>query len=344
MTIEEVAFQKQRPDYAKLPAVGFTKRQHDYQLERDFMDGQFHAVLRIKFDGQVSGNVIDNTTGEEYLPLRAVHCGPFAAQVKTAYLDLLHAIARQCFIRVPFHSDQANQLAAWLDRAFHDQPEFIFKRLPDYAAFREPQSQKWYGLVMNIPRARLTDKKSTSKKNKVEVIELRCPATQRAAWLDREGVYPAYHLSKKNWLCVILDGTVADADLEQMVQSSRHLLTKPRGWLVPANIKYYDIMHAFVDTDTITWKQSTSIRVGDTAYMYVAAPIKAIIYRCRVVEINIPYHHQSPHLKIKQVMRLRLEKEYDHDRFTLAYLKQHGVSSVQGPRHVPADLLKELEK
>lgn len=90
MTIEEAAFQKQRPDFAKFPAVGFTRHQHDYQLERDFMDGQFRAILRVKFDGQVSGNVIDNNTGEEYLPLWAVHCGPFAAQVEAAYLDLLH--------------------------------------------------------------------------------------------------------------------------------------------------------------------------------------------------------------------------------------------------------------
>lgn len=344
MTIEEAAFQKQRPDFAKFPAVGFTRHQHDYQLERDFMDGQFRAILRVKFDGQVSGNVIDNNTGEEYLPLRAVHCGPFAAQVEAAYLDLLHQVATQCFVRVPFHGDQANRLAAWIARTFHDQPEFLFKRLPDYAAFREPRSQKWYGLVINIPRARLTDKQSTSKSDKVEVIELRCPASQRATWLDQDDVYPAYHLSEKNWLCVTLDDTIADAKLEQLVQSSRALLTKPRAWLVPANPKYYDIMHAFVDHDTITWKQSTSIRVGDAAYMYVAAPVKAIIYRCRVVETDIPYDYQSAALKIKQVMRLRLEKEYNHDRFTLAYIKQHGVSSVQGPRHVPADLLRELEK
>lgn len=68
MTIEETVFQKQRPNFARFPAAGFTRRQHDYQLERDFMDGQFHAVLRVTRAGQVSGNVIDNSTGEEYLP------------------------------------------------------------------------------------------------------------------------------------------------------------------------------------------------------------------------------------------------------------------------------------
>lgn len=343
ITIEEEAFQKQRPDFSQFPAAGFTRYQHDYQFTQDFMDGQFRAVLRVSDDGQVSGNVIDRSTGEEYLPLRAIHCGPFAAQVKAAYIDLLHEIARQCFTAVPFHGNQANRLATWINQKFHDQPEFVFKKLPDYAAFREPQSQKWYGLVMNIPWSRLTDKGAHGK-DKVEVIDLRCPSQQQPALLKQDGVFPGYHLSKKNWICVTLDDTLPDVAIKEMVQASRHLLTKPRAWLVPANPKYYDIMHAFVDSDTITWKQSTKVRVGDTAYMYVSAPVKAIIYRCRVVKTDIPYDYQGPELKIKRVMRLRFEKEYDHDRFTLAYIKQHGVTSVQGPRHVPAELLKELEK
>lgn len=56
----------------KLTAAGFTKRKRDYQFEQDFMAGQLRAVVRVDFTGHVSGNVIDNGTGEEYLPLRAV--------------------------------------------------------------------------------------------------------------------------------------------------------------------------------------------------------------------------------------------------------------------------------
>lgn len=344
MTIEEVLFEKHHPVFAKLTAAGFTENDHGYQLEQDFMDGQFHAIITVNKAGQVSGNVIDNGTGDEYMPLRAIHCGPFAAQVKAAYIDLLKKIAQQCFVTEYFHSDQANRLAAWISQTFHEQPEFVFKRLPDYAVFREPQSQKWYGLVMHIPRARLTNKKATSTNDKVDVIDLRCSSQQRTALLKRKGIQAGYHMHRKSWISVTLDGTLPDADLFKLVRASRQLLANPRAWIVPANQKYYDIMHAFIDNDTITWKQSTNIRVGDIAYMYVAAPVKAIIYRCRVVEINIPYHHDSPELKIKQVMRLKLEKEYDHDQFTLDFIRQHGVSNVQGPRHVPEALLKLLEK
>lgn len=343
MTIEETILQKRRPDFNKLTAAGFTKRKQGYRLEQEFMAGQFRAVVRIDFTGHVSGTVIDNGTGEEYLPLRATHCGPFAARVKAGYIDLLKEIARRCFVREPFHSAQANRLSAWIQKEFADQPEFVFKKLPDYAVFREPQSQKWYGLVMNITWAQLTGK-ATASQEKVAVIDLRCPQTEQTALLQRDGVYPGYHLSKKNWVCVVLDGRVPDEDLCRLVLASRRTLTKPRAWLFPANPKYYDIMHAFADNDFLTWKQSAKVRVGDTVFLYVSAPVKAIIYRCRVVKTDLPYDYQNTKLKIDRVMRLQLERRYAPTQFPLALLKQLGVKSVQGPRHLPTALLERLDR
>lgn len=342
MTIEEEVFQKQRPDFTKLTAAGFTKHKRDYQFEQDFMAGQLRAVVRVDFTGHVSGNVIDNGTGEEYLPLSSVHCGPFAAQVKTGYIDLLGEITRRCFVPEPFHGAQANRLSVWIQQEFHDQPEFVFKKLPDYAVFREPQPQKWYGLVMNISWAQLTGKTSASQ-DKVEVIDLRCPQEEQAAVLQLDDVYPGYHLNKKNWVCVLLEGTLTDEALHRLVLASRKTLTKPRSWLFPANPKYYDIMHAFAATDLLTWKQSARVRAGDTVFLYVSAPVKAIIYRCRVVKTDIPCDYRGANLKIDQVMQLQLEHRYDHAQFPLSLLRQYGVKSVQGPRHLPAALLEELD-
>ena len=45
-----------------------------------------------------------------------------------------------------------------------------------------------------------------------------------------------------------------------------------RDWLIPANPKYYDVEAAFAAQDIIRWKQSSRVAVGDTIYLYVAAP------------------------------------------------------------------------
>ena len=102
-------------------------------------------------------------------------------------------------------------------------------------------------------------------------------------------------------------------------------------------------MHAFAATNLLTWKQSAKVRVGDTVFLYVSAPVKAIIYRCRVVKTDIPYDYRGANLKIDRVMQLQLEHRYDHAQFPLSLLRQYGVKSVQGPRHLPAALLEELD-
>ncbi len=45
-------------------------------------------------------------------------------------------------------------------------------------------------------------------------------------------------------------------------KQKKEKLRPPKEWIVPANPKYYDIEHAFDDTDEIDWKQGTRIKVG----------------------------------------------------------------------------------
>ena len=81
-------------------------------------------------------------------------------------------------------------------------------------------------------------------------------------------------------------------------------VTVKKEWIVPANPKYYDVEHAFDDTDIIEWKQSGGIKKGDTIYLYVAAPVSTILFRCRVLEADIPYEYRSEHLTIKKLIRV----------------------------------------
>lgn len=112
MTIEKNIFQKQRPNHSKLLSFGFHKENGHYIWRQQFFADQFLAQLDIDQTGKVTGQLIDLNSGDEYLPLRASHLGPYASQVKTAYEQLLETIAHDCFIAMPFHSSQANRLAS----------------------------------------------------------------------------------------------------------------------------------------------------------------------------------------------------------------------------------------
>lgn len=58
-------------------------------------------------------------------------------------------------------------------------------------------------------------------------------------------------------------------------------------WIIPCNLKYYNVISAFEKLQCVDWIQSAkSINVGDIVYIYVGFPIKAIKFKCKVNKVN----------------------------------------------------------
>lgn len=98
-------------------------------------------------------------------------------------------------------------------------------------------------------------------------------------------------MNKQHWITVLLDGSVPEERIYDLLEMSfmataskqkKQGIRPPKEWIIPANPKYYDIVHAFDDTDEIDWKQGAGIKAGDTVFMYVASPVSAILYKCKV--------------------------------------------------------------
>jgi predicted DNA-binding protein (MmcQ/YjbR family) len=172
--------------------------------------------------------------------------------------------------------------------------------------------------------------------------------------IKEDGIKPAYHMNKMHWITVLLDGTVPEKrvleliDMSFLATASAKKKEKARPlkeWIIPSNPKYYDIIHAFDETDTIDWKQGAGIKKGDTVFMYVGAPVSAVLYKCEVTETDIPYKYQDRNLTITALMKIRLLKRYAPDQFTFEVLKsEYGIFAVRGPRGIPNPLSAALEK
>ena len=114
-------------------------------------------------------------------------------------------------------------------------------------------------------------------------------------------------------------------------------------WIVPANPHFYDIEAAFSKHNEAIWKQSSDIHVGDLVYMYVGAPYSAILYKCAVMEVNIPYDYADENIQIRRVMKIRLLQKYARNFLPFAKLKEYGINAVRGPRKMPLALSKKLK-
>lgn len=233
----------------------------------------------------------------------------------------------------------------YAEKKYGTKPEYLWKRFPDYAVLRHEDNQKWYGLIMNISYEKIDAKKSGS----VDILNIKLDDILLADMLTRQnGYYTGYHISRGNWLSVVLDGTVDIKSVCGLIDTSYNVtaskqkkqkLRPPKEWLIPANPKYYDILHAFDETDIIDWKQGTGIKKGDTVFMYVGSPVSAILYKCEVTETDIPYDYHTKELTITKLMKIKLQKRYKPDSFTFERLKsEYGIFAVRGSRSVTNSL------
>ena len=118
----------------------------------------------------------------------------------------------------------------------------------------------------------------------------------------------------------------------------------PKEWVIPSNPKYYDIARAFERQNEIDWKQGAGIKKNDTVFLYVGAPVSAILYQCKVTDVDIPYDYHSSELTITKLMKIKLIKRYKPEQFTFERLKtEYGIFAVRGPRGVPNSLSAALK-
>lgn len=239
----------------------------------------------------------------------------------------------------------------YIKKKYKAVPEYPWQKYPGHAVFRHKDNNKWFALQAGISG----DKVGVPEKEYVDVINLKVDDMFfRDLLIQEDGIMPAYHMNKMHWISVLLDGTVPEEKVFDLIDMSfmatasakkKEKIRPPKEWIIPANPKYFDIVHAFDDKDLINWKQGAGIKKGDTVFMYVAAPVSAVLYKCKVMETDIPYEHENKYITIRALMKIKLQKRYAPDRFTFGVLKEeYGIFAVRGPRGIPNSLSTALKK
>ncbi len=101
-------------------------------------------------------------------------------------------------------------------------PEYLWESAPSFAVLRHRGNRKWYAVVMEIPWKRL----GVMREGNVEVMNVKLGAVMASSVRDERGVFPAYHMSKGQWVSVLLDGTVPDETIAAFIDISHELTDK----------------------------------------------------------------------------------------------------------------------
>ncbi len=243
------------------------------------------------------------------------------------------------------------QLLTFVREKYGTEPAFSGIREIDSLVLRHTDTQKVYATISMVERARL----GLSGEGQAEILSIRPDSLLlRDILLQKPGFFPGRHAGSGAWVSVLLDGTVEPEEIRSLLEGSfmatasaktRQALRPPKEWLIPSNPKYYDVVSAFQQHSEINWKQGKGIKTGDTVFLYVGAPISAILYRCKVTETDLPWHSKNTHVRIDALMRIRLTRRYPQEQYTFEELgRTYGIYAVRGPRGVPKKLSDALNR
>lgn len=124
-----------------------------------------------------------------------------------------------------FLSAQANRITDTIFNTYHVAPDFPWtKTSASYGVFRHQDTRKWFALIMDL-RRRMVDGSESS--DIVNVINLKIHPEDGQAMRALSGVYPAYHMNRYHWVSIILDDSLTDSDILEMIETS-YLLTKKK--------------------------------------------------------------------------------------------------------------------
>lgn len=221
MNIEEEIFKRSQIDIDKLASYGFIKKENIFEYAEDIMENTFRVIVTVDRKKQITGKIIDLSTEEEYNNYRlTTKGGEFSCQIRAEFEKVLSNIEKKCTIRKPFITDQANKITALIKEKYGDNPEFTWEKYPGFGTFKNALG-KWYALIINIPKNKLSPKESDEE---VEIINIKIVPEKIDEMLKLPGFYPAYHMNKKNWISIILDGTINDKEILDYIETSYKLV------------------------------------------------------------------------------------------------------------------------
>lgn len=333
VNIESEIFKRGKIDFDKLLAYGFVRDNHGYHYSKKFMKN-FQAQIFVDLKGNIQGKVYDLQMDDEYTNFRIENLTGFASLVREEYILILKDIARHVLTTESFIYPQSNRIANLIFEKYQVSPEFLWEKDPGYGVFRNGTSKKWFAVIMNVDKSKVINNLS----GEIEIINLKLGNDVSFA-LEQNGVYPAYHMSKKSWVSIILDDTLSDEVIMKYVDMSFSFTNGSKAWIIPANPKYYDVISEFERTNLITWHQDAHIQVGDLVYIYLTKPYQAILFGCEVIEASI-----SDYGAKQKSMKLKLFRKYNQNEFPLEKIKLYGVKSVRSARRIPLQLNQELER
>lgn len=208
----------------KLLACGFEKNGEFFQYFTEIRNGEFTLMIQIGMDGTIDTNLVENETGEAYILYKTGASGTYVGEIRAVIEEVLYDIVRQCYETSIFKTEQSQMIINFVREQYGDELEFLWEKFPDNAVWRRKDNKKWYGAILTV-----AGKKVGLETEKIEeIIDLRMNPAEADIILSRKNYYPGWHMNKKSWYTIVLNGSVPDEELKEKIMESYDLAGRKR--------------------------------------------------------------------------------------------------------------------
>ena len=207
-------------DFKKLEEFGFKLKDNSYFYHTYLLKNQFKMSVKISLDNSIFTEIIDTETNEPYiLHLLEIKRSGYSEKVYKEYSEVLEKIKKECFEDEIFKANYTKEIVAYIKNKYGDELEFLWEKSPKNAVVRRKSSKKWYAVILTVSKRKL----NLDSDEIIEVINLHNIVEEIKKLIDNKKYFPAYHMNKKYWCTICLDGTVELGEIYKLIDVSYEL-------------------------------------------------------------------------------------------------------------------------
>lgn len=217
MTDTDILFKNKKADIKQLLSYGFIKREKNYIYSAKLVNDQLEMTVIITEAGKLSTEIRDTLSKELYIVHKVSNSyGCFVGKVREEHNRILSDIIKNCFDNDTFKSEYSKLVIEYVRKKYDDELQFLWKKFPDNAVFRRKDSNKWYAALLILQKYKLGLKEDGI----VEIIDLRIKPEELISLIDNKKYFPGYHMNKKHWFTICLDGSVPIEEIFAYIDKS----------------------------------------------------------------------------------------------------------------------------
>lgn len=216
-------FRNKTVNFPKLTRYGFTETSGKFVYRTQILGDQMRLTVTIDKIGSIDTEVFDCEMNDTYtLFLVEDAIGGFVGEVREEYKKVLRDISEKCCLTEIFKSEQTKLLIEYVRNKYGDELEFLWEKFDDNAIWRRKDNNKWYGLICRISKKKL----GLSSDEIADTFGFRMSPEKIDGTVDGEKYFRGYHMNKKHWVTVCLDGTLPFDEICKLVDDSYALAVK----------------------------------------------------------------------------------------------------------------------